>query len=274
MAQQRVKPMQHDPQTWHYGLVARWWAEFNVAQDSEVAFYQRLIGAAGGRALDLACGAGRLLLPLLRAGVQVDGCDISSDMIALCRERVERERLTAELIVQPMHALELARRYQTIYICDSFGIGGSRAQDRAALVRIRQHLEPGGEFLLTHTLPYSNPKGWGLWFADRRGRLPQDWPEWNDRRVAANGDEMGLISRVEAFDPLSQCLTLQMRAGLWRDGQLILTEEYRLVEILYFRNELLDLLELAGFTSIEVCTGDTETAATAADTRLTFIAQA
>ena len=65
-----------------------------------------------------------------------------------------------------------------------------------------------------------------------------------------------------------------MRVGLWRDGQLILTEEYRLVEILYFRNELLDLLELAGFTSIEVCTGDRDTAATAADTRLTFIAQA
>ena len=27
------------PQTWHYGLVARWWAEFNTADAEELAFY-------------------------------------------------------------------------------------------------------------------------------------------------------------------------------------------------------------------------------------------
>ena len=262
------------PQTWHYGLVARWWAEFNVAQASEVAFYQRWIAADGGRALDLCCGTGRLLLPLLRAGVQVDGCDLSADMIALCRERAERESLAAELFVQPIHALALPRRYRTIFICDSFGIGGSRAQDRAGLVQVRRHLEPGGVLVLSHTLPYSNPKGWGLWFAQRRGQLPQRWPEWDERRTAANGDEMALISRVEAFDPLSQRLTLQMRAGLWRDGHMILEEESRLVETLYFQNELMDLLELAGFASVDVCTADTATAAVPDDTRLTFIARA
>ena len=96
-------------------------------------------------ALDLASGTGRLLLPLLRAGMQVDGCDISADMIALCRARAAREGLAAELFMQPMHALDLGRRYRTIYICDSFGIGGSRAQDRAALIRIREQLEPDGD---------------------------------------------------------------------------------------------------------------------------------
>jgi 2-polyprenyl-3-methyl-5-hydroxy-6-metoxy-1,4-benzoquinol methylase len=33
--------------------------------------------------LDVACGSGRLLLPLLRAGIDIDGCDISGDMLKM-----------------------------------------------------------------------------------------------------------------------------------------------------------------------------------------------
>ena len=79
--------MQDGPQTWHYGLIARWWAEFNVAAPEELAFYRSIIEHHGQPALDLACGTGRLLLPLLRAGLDVDGCDLSPDMLALCREQ-------------------------------------------------------------------------------------------------------------------------------------------------------------------------------------------
>ena len=37
--------------------------------------------------------------------LDVDGCDLSPDMIALCRETVEREGLTTNLYAQPMHAM-------------------------------------------------------------------------------------------------------------------------------------------------------------------------
>ena len=73
------------PQTWHHGIVARWWAEFNIG-GPEIPYFQKFIEANGQPALDLACGTGRLLVPYLRAGLDVDGCDISSDMLALCRE--------------------------------------------------------------------------------------------------------------------------------------------------------------------------------------------
>jgi hypothetical protein len=33
------------PQTWHYGLVARWWAEFNT-DGPEIAYYQRFVSTA------------------------------------------------------------------------------------------------------------------------------------------------------------------------------------------------------------------------------------
>ena len=78
-------------QTWHYGLVARWWAEFNL-DGPEIDFFRPFV-EAGQPALDAACGTGRLLVPYLQAGLDVDGCDISPDMLARARERAVRERL-------------------------------------------------------------------------------------------------------------------------------------------------------------------------------------
>ena len=64
--------------TWHYGVTARWWAEFNT--DGPEIDYFRRYAEAGQPALDLACGTGRLLIPYLRDGLDVDGCDVSADM--------------------------------------------------------------------------------------------------------------------------------------------------------------------------------------------------
>ena len=47
--------------TWHYGVVARWWAEFNEG-GPEIGYFERHIDA-GQPALDVACGTGRLLIP-------------------------------------------------------------------------------------------------------------------------------------------------------------------------------------------------------------------
>ena len=118
--------MNEQPQTWHYGLVARWWAEFNAPDPDELAFYQSVVERNGPPALDLGCGTGRLMLPLLSAGLDVDGCDRSPDMLALCRAEASRHGLAPQLYQQAMHDLDLPRSYKTIYICDSFEIGGRR----------------------------------------------------------------------------------------------------------------------------------------------------
>ena len=77
-------------QTWHYGLVSRWWAEFNL-DGPEIDWFRQFV-EAGQPALDAACGTGRLLVPYLRAGLDIDGCDISPDMLERVRERCERAR--------------------------------------------------------------------------------------------------------------------------------------------------------------------------------------
>jgi SAM-dependent methyltransferase len=96
--------MTDSPRTWHFGLMAQWWAEFNLDAATEVAYLRPLIEDDGQPALDLACGTGRVLLPLLEAGLDVDGCDMSADMLAGCRRRGAQKGLTPNLYAQAMHA--------------------------------------------------------------------------------------------------------------------------------------------------------------------------
>ena len=167
--------MLEPPQTWHYGVVARWWAEFNVS-GPEIAYFQQFIEDDGQPALDVACGTGRLLVPYLRAGLDVDGCDISPDMLALCREAAEREGLSPTLYAQAMHELDLPRRYRTILVCGGFGLGGTREQDLEALRRLHEHLEPGGVLVLDNEVPYTDTRLWPRWLQGGRDDLPRPWP--------------------------------------------------------------------------------------------------
>jgi SAM-dependent methyltransferase len=265
--------MSDEPQTWHYGLVAQWWAEFNEAGAEELAYFEALIERDGQPALDLACGTGRLLLPLLRAGLDVDGCDLSPDMLTLCRQQAAREGLAPRLYAQAMHALDPPRAYRTIYICDSFGIGGQRQQDAEALRRCYRHLTPGGTLVFNHYLPYQNAEQWSYWLPEQRRQLPQAWPTAGRRRQAANGDEYELRSRLVDLDPLEQRVTRQIRAALWRAGQLVAQEEHTLRESMYFQQEVLLMLAQAGFEDVTVYGGYTEAAATAEHTMIVFIAR-
>lgn len=264
--------MTAQPQTWHHGVVARWWSEFNT-DGPEIAYFQRFIEDGGQPALDMACGTGRLLLPWLRAGLDVDGCDVSADMVALCRERAEREGLEPFLYTQPMHEIEPRRRYRTIVVCGGFGLGSTREQDAAALRRFHEILEPGGLLLLDNEAPYNDAGLWPYWLRDERAALPQPWREPGERRRGSDGSDYALRSRVVQFDPLEQSVVMEIRGWIWRDGQLLAEDEHRLRLNLYFRNELLSMLEQAGFADVDV-RGDYRDEPATPDTEfLVFIAR-
>jgi SAM-dependent methyltransferase len=259
------------PQTWHYGLVARWWAEFNT-DGPEIEFFRPFV-EAGQPALDLGCGTGRLLIPYLRTGLDVDGADISADMLALCGERAVREGVAApNLYAQAMHELDLPRRYRTIVLCGGFGLGGEREDDREALRRIHAHLEPGGTLVLDNEVPYAEP-WWPRWQKEARGELPRPWSERGDRRALADGSELELRSRLVELDPLAQTVTLEMRTSLLRGGDVLAEEQHALKMTLYFTQELLLMLEDAGFVDVELRAGYVNRAPTGDDDFVVFIAR-
>jgi hypothetical protein len=82
-----------------------------------------------------------------------------------------------------------------------------------------------------------------------------------------------LYHRYVAFDPLEQSATRQMRTLLWQAGQPVVDEVYTLTANMYFRNELRQMLELAGF-EVEAIQGDyTQAEATAEHEFIVFIAR-
>ncbi len=260
-----------DASTWHYGVVARWWAEFNVS-GPEIDYFQRFV-EAGQPALDVACGTGRLLLPYLRAGLDVDGCDVSADMVARCREAAEREGLTPNLYVQAMHELDLPRRYRTVFVCGGLGLGSTREQDREGIRRLHDQLEPGGLLVLDNEVPYADAAMWPYWLKEKRQELPLPRRDPGKRRVGSDGVEYELRSRLLDFDPLDQSATMEMQAFMWRDGELVAEEEHLLTMRLYFRNEIVLLLENAGFVDVEVRGDHNDAEPTGDDDFLVFLAR-
>lgn len=243
--------MNDEPLIWHYGLMAERWAEFSN-EAREVPFYLQEIARFGQPVLDVACGAGRVLLPLLRAGIDIDGCDISPDMLKHCRSKAASEGFRPNLYQQPMHAFSLPRKYKTIYICDSFGLAGSRDKDLETLRRCFEHLEDGGALIVNIEAEYTTPEAWDSWLSARRKNLPEPWPEQARVQTAADGTEHAARFRYVEVNPLEQSYTRQVRLEKWQAGNLIASEEYTLRGNMYMKNEVLLMLQVAGFQEILV----------------------
>jgi hypothetical protein len=194
-------------------------------------------------------------------------------MLALCRERAEREGLSPTLYAQAMHELELPRRYRTIIVCGGFGLGGTRAHDVEALRRLHGQLEPGGLLLLDNQVPYANAHLWQRWPKGGREDLPADWPPPGERRRAADGAEYELRSRLVELDPLEQRVSMEILGEMWRDGELVARDIHVLKMTVYFKNELLLMLERAGFDDITVRRGYEDADPSGDDDFLVFVAR-
>ena len=263
--------MHDQPVSWFGRLMAESWAE-TPSETPDLPFFRQAIARHGQPALDLACGIGRLLIPLLRLGIDVDGCDISEDMLRYCRRNAERAGFHPNLYLQSMHAFEIPRKYRTIFICNAFDLAGSRANDLETLRRCHLHLEEGGALIFNILAEYTSPETWDGWLSERRKRLPQPWPEEGSRRTAPDGSEY--VTRVRLLDvnPLEQHLTRQVRVEKWQSGKMIAAEEHLMRANMYLKSELLLMLNVAGFRQVSVRGDYTDEPATPDSRELVFLA--
>lgn len=213
----------HGPTTWHYGLVADYWAAVNLDAPELDLYRPRLRSPV----LDAGCGAGRLLVPLRSEGFDVDGCDASADMIERCRRRAP----DATLWVSTLHDLDPPRPYASIVCSGVLGLGTTRDQDIRAVGRLHDALLPGGTLVLDND---EQPFRWQV-------------REWNE----PSGGEISLRTRVDAVEKLDRCVHMTIRAET-RDGRC---EEHLLTMRFWSRDELVPLLREAGFAAIQVLAG-------------------
>ena len=69
--------------------------------------------AAGGPALELGIGTGRIALPLAARGIRVDGIDASAQMVARLQAKVGQLTMDNELLGQKCQHLEGGRPFVT-----------------------------------------------------------------------------------------------------------------------------------------------------------------
>lgn len=261
------------PKIWHYGLVARYWGEFETEGGPEEDYYKRLIEMSGQPALDLGCGSGRLLLPFLQAGLDVDGCDYSKDMLAVCQERIKKEGLSTSLYAQAMHELDLPRRYRTIFARGVIGLGGERRLTMQAMQRCYEHLRPNGIFAFDYMVRWNDPPAWLSRLPEKRRSLPQEWPSSAERKSLPDGTELEWVTRTISTDPLENVAARQIRARLWMKGELLKEEIHTQRLDDYSKNELILMLEHAGFSNIQVFGDFSDEPATADHNDLIFVAK-
>ena len=126
------------------------WIELVTTRDPEgteleVSFLAERI-PAGSRVLDLACGTGRVAIPLARRGYTVAGLDISQRSLDVAR----RDGPELDLRHGDMRELpwDDASFDAVVNIWTAFGYFPTQAEDERALAEVVRVLEPGGIFVL------------------------------------------------------------------------------------------------------------------------------
>lgn len=103
-----------------------------------------------GEVLELASGTGRVTIPIAMAGVKVTAVDISSDLLAILREKTRKNRLGIEIHEADMRSFCLNRRFPLIILpFNSIQEVVDPEDHKAVFLRVKEHLKEGGRFIVT-----------------------------------------------------------------------------------------------------------------------------
>ncbi|MBA2396611.1 MAG: class I SAM-dependent methyltransferase [Ktedonobacteraceae bacterium] len=134
-----------------YELIAPFYDIEHAHFSEDLDLYRNFAELSGGKILELACGSGRVLLPLAQEGYEVTGVDSSAAMLALARTQIEAAGLGARCTLewQNIITLHLEQKFRMAFIAlGSFAHITTRKEQMLALKAIHAHLSPGGTFII------------------------------------------------------------------------------------------------------------------------------
>lgn len=116
----------------------------------DIPFFLQEAAKSSGEVLELMSGTGRVSIPLIQAGVRLTCVDNAPEMLALLRQKLARDHLSAQAYEMDVRELALQQQFDLILIpFHSFGELVSSTDQEKALARIYEHLSETGRFICT-----------------------------------------------------------------------------------------------------------------------------
>ena len=216
---------------------------------SDVSFWVSEARQAGTPVLELACGSGRIALPLVRYGLRTHGIDNSKDMLQLLKQKVSLEPesvknlLTWELADMKKFPEDAKGKYAFAFVAfDALQYLHKKEEQQAIFSRVHKVLKEGGVFIVDVFNP--NPafmQGWGepITLAEVKNS-----PEAEDRIVWQ--------CIPQAYEEASKVVTMPNRFLIYHAGR----EDPETITIpaqyyCFSKEELEQLFKEAGFDNIE-----------------------
>jgi SAM-dependent methyltransferase len=205
----------------------------------DVNFYRKMARQLAGdqpglRILDVACGSGRLALPLARDGHTVTGIDFQPSMLARAEARAAQlpaaSRARLRFAAGDMRRFDLGAQRFDLVISAFNAVEHlyTRVELEAFLASVRRHLAPGGFLAFDVQMP---DMGWLIRDPNRR---------WSRSRVTHPATRQRFeYSTNHDYDPVSQIAVIRLYYEPADGGQTIV---HKLTQRKYFPAELEALL--------------------------------
>jgi len=178
-----------------YDAIARVYDPWSASVTEDVELYVEEARASGGPVVELACGTGRISVPVAKAGIRVIGVDASAGMLEVAREfaRAEGVESLLDLRLGDMREPPVEERVPLVLIPFRSLLHMTTEPDRLrALAAANELLLPGGRLVFDVFAPSAED------VEDTHGR-------WLER-------EQGIFERAD-WDEGERTLTLSVRRG-------------------------------------------------------------
>lgn len=151
---------------------AFWAAE---GEPAELPLIRDFLQRHPGRTLEIGCGSGRLLFPLLEQGAAIEGLEISADMLALFQQEAKRRGVNPAIHHCGLEDFHNQHPYASLLI-PAFTLQlFSRQQLPNILTKLRSLTQPSGGLYLTTFIPWPEITGEleeDTWYPDKEITLP------------------------------------------------------------------------------------------------------
>lgn len=238
-------PVNTDP----YTITANYYDEVYATKEELIDrdFYVDLAKKIGGPVLELACGTGRVLLPIARQGIAIHGVDSSPSMLDVLQKKLAQEpkdvRELVSVIEGDLRSLRSNTKYPLVIIpFRPLQHMYTVPEQVAALETAAFHLEPEG----TLAFDVFYPRFASIYSGIGEEVLEFEWiPKSNPGRI------MRRYFRKDSLDKIQQTFSLTFIFRTYEGGKLIQEETAPLQMSYYTYPHLRALFLLAGLEVVE-----------------------